>query len=108
MLPSAGSGSPTPSDLRMTRIFGRVQGKTSTSVSVWCERAMYTTYGTYMFCVFVCRFSQKLQIGIARTGPDTLNYVNLLYTFMCMYICRYKVHGNVAVVALQYAQQTWH
>jgi hypothetical protein len=32
VLPSAGSGSPTPSDLRMTRIFGRVQGTTSTSV----------------------------------------------------------------------------
>ena len=33
VLPSAGSGSPTPSDLRMTRIFGRVQGTPSASVS---------------------------------------------------------------------------
>jgi hypothetical protein len=32
VLPSAGSGSPTPSDLRMTRIFGRVQGTPSASV----------------------------------------------------------------------------
>ena len=38
---------------------------------------MYTTYSTYMYCVFVCRFSQKLWIVIARTDPCT---------FMCMYI----------------------